>query len=77
MKNVKRVYRIENNQDLKGKLKVSPNKTVTILISGYKLLLFTCLSLMFIILAGNLNQVTVIYGVQENYRWLSFWCVCF
>lgn len=68
MKNVKRVYRIENNQDLKGKLKVSPNKTVTILISGYKLLLFTCLSLMFIILAGNLNQVTVIYGVQENYR---------
>lgn len=68
MKNVKRVYRIENNQDLKGKLKVSPNKTVTILISGYKLLLFTCLSLMFIILAGNLNQVTVMYGVQENYR---------
>ena len=68
MKNVKRVYRIENNQDLKGKLKVSPNKTVTILISGYKLLLFTCLSLIFIILAGNLNQVTVIYGVQENYR---------
>lgn len=68
MKNVKRVYRMENNQDLKGKLKVSPNKTVTILISGYKFLLFICLSLMSIILAGSVNKVTVIHRGQENSR---------